>query len=60
MSANQYVGARMAVVDSVTKLVASGFPPAECVRRGVYGMLKNFSGKSVAEAAKMPYLCAQL
>ena len=25
MSANQYVGARMAVVDSVTKLVASGF-----------------------------------
>ena len=25
MSANQYIGARMAVVDSVTKLVASGF-----------------------------------
>ena len=25
MSANQYVGARMAVVESVTKLVASGF-----------------------------------
>lgn len=38
----------------------SGPPHAECVRWGVYGMLKNFSGKSVAEAAKMPYLCAQL
>ena len=35
-------------------------PHALRVRRGVYGMLKNFSGKSVAEAAKMPYLCAQL